>query len=232
MIINNPGSGESSELPAAAMKKIRKTGSFDPYGEIVGGAINKFLPDYDNLTMYGHSMGARAVIATAPYVIAPIDYLALTDPPGSRQFKLVDFLKAFAVKEGAHAAEYAKRSDNFVSLRLQKENDSLANTIDSIGSMGIIGAKQMFFDWPIAIHKDGLAYDLENLAKSKNVGTVQINSPEKSELNNPEDVRIILSELAKSYPHLVLRQLLLLGQTHSVNVGGSSHTTGTLSKLV
>ena len=42
----------------------------------------------------------------------------------------------------------------------------------------------------------------------------------------------ILDELIVHYPHLRVLQAVLLGQTHSVNVGGNSHTTGALSKLL
>lgn len=229
LVINNPGAGRSSPIDRVSMKYMKKTGSFAPYGEEVARAINEFTYDYNHINLYGHSMGARTAVATAPYVDKSIDYVTATDPPGSENLGLLGIANAFMIQEGRHAKEYAAKSDNQTSLELQQANDK--NALNSLRAMGGSAVKQMFLDQTQAMSKAGLEGDLKNLTKSGNVDILQINSPEFSAISNPETVRAILQQLAKEFPQFIIRQLLLLGQTHSVNVGGNSHTTGMLSKL-
>ena len=232
LVINNPGSGESSPLPRGILSEMKKTGSFDPYGELVAEAVRQHLgsrlDDIDGgISSYGHSFGARTAISTATY-LENVGYITATDPPGSRKLGVPGIGRGFLIKESSPAAEYAKHTDNKPSLRLQQENDALA--LQSIKAMGGRATWQQFVDQPQIIAKAGLANDIETLAKTGNVGMLQINSPEFSELNRPEDVGLILQKIAEKYPHIVLCQLLLYWQTHSVNVGGNSHTTGALSR--
>lgn len=232
-IINNPGSGDSSPIPHSIMKEIKQTGSFMPYGELVADAVRELYQDYDQASISGHSMGARTGIAFGRY-LGPVEYITATDPPGSRELGLIGLANAFMITEGAHAGEYAKHTDNTLSLELQRQNDALGNTIKNIVNMGPRGAAQMFFNQTGAMSGDGLKTDLELLLKSRNLdgGTLQINSPEFSELNHPEDMRAILTDLADKYPGVDIQQATLLGQTHSVNTGGNSHTVGALSRLI
>lgn len=230
LVVNNPGSGDSSTIPKAAMKEMKRTGSFIPYGELVAETVNRYLQDYDRVNSYGHSMGARSTIAAAPLFDKRVDYAAITDPPGSRKLGLLGVGNAFMMIEGGHAGKYAELSDNELSLRLQKEND--ANALTNMRKMGLKGVKQMFLDQSAAMGQDGLRTDLQTLAESRNIDALQINSPEFSALNKPQDMAKILDELIVHYPHLRVLQAVLLGQTHSVNVGGNSHTTGALSKLL
>lgn len=233
LIINNPSSGNSAPIPRAAMKEMKRTGSFAPYGELLANAIRPIVNDYDRKTAYGHSMGARTVISTVEY-LGSVDCVTATDPPGSRELGLAGLANAFMIKEGGHAGRYAETTDNALSLELQKKNDELGNTIRSLINMGPRGAAQMFLGQTGAMSKDGLRVDLERLLQSRNIddGILQINSPEFSELNSPYAINTMLADFARNYPNVDIRQAVLLGQTHSVNVGGNSHTTGALSRLI
>lgn len=234
LILNNPGSGASDNISKNAMKQMQRTGSFDAYSEITSGVIKPFAKQYDHVNMYGHSMGARNTIAAAGKLDLPVDYISVTDPPGSRRMSIPELTKGFVVKEGQHQAEYKKRTDNKLSLRLQNGYDQNFETAKEQSEtvqyqlqkyLGLIQqAKTMA--------PAGLKGDLEQMASSGNVKSAQINSPEFSELNRPEDMRRLIANLALTFPDVHFRQVLLRDQTHSVNAGGTTHTTGMLSKLV
>lgn len=231
LVINNPGAGESSPLPSEDMKHMRETGDFSPYGEIVGTALSGVLKHYDHVNMYGHSMGARSTIATAANLDHPVDYISVTDPVGSKKLGLLGLVDRFVLKEGHHAAEYKKSTDNLVALNLQNDYDSNAApdkrplTLEKARALN-----QFLIDQVLTMSRGGLEADLRELAASGNVKTVQINSPEQSELNDPNDVREIMAQLAKEHPDVHFRQVVLPGQTHSLNAAGHTHTTGMLSK--
>ena len=233
LIINNPGSGNSSPIPRSVMKEMKRTGSFMPYGELLAEPVRDLYQYYAQISISGHSMGARTGIALGRY-IGPVEYITATDPPGSRKLGLVGLANAFMLKEGAHAREYSKHTDNILSLELQRQNDELANKIKSTWKLGWRGAAQMLLNHTGVMSKDGLKVDLDLLLGSGNLngGTLQINSPEFSELNHSEDVHAILTNLAQKYPKVDVRQAVLLGQTHSVNTGGNSHTVGALSRII
>lgn len=234
LILNNPGSGASDNVPKSAMKQMQKSGSFDAYSEITSGAIKPFTTQYDHVNMYGHSMGARNTIAAAGKLDRPVDYISVTDPPGSRRMSIPELTDSFVAKEGQHQANYKKRTDNKLSLRLQNGYDQNFETPEEQAEtvqyqlqkyLGLIQqAKTMA--------PAGLKGDLEQMAASGNVKMAQVNSPEFSELNLPDDMRRMIAELALSFTGTHFRQVVLRGQTHSVNAGGTTHTTGMLSKIV
>lgn len=230
LIVNNPGSGDSSALPKADMKRMRQTGDFTPYGEILGSALSNITSQYDQVNMYGHSMGARSAIATAPHLDRPIDYLSVTDPVGSKELGLLGLADRFVLQEGKHAGNYKKSTDNKAALRLQNDYDAAAIEKKPMTAERLRALKQFLADQVLAMSHGGLFDDLAELADKGNVRTLQINSPEQSALNNPNDIRQMMQNLAKSHPDTHFRQVVLPGQTHSLNSAGHTHTTGMLSK--
>ena len=238
LVVNNPGSGNSSGLPSNIMQEIRKTGSFNPYGEIVAEAIDtsRIPLDYDTINIFGTSMGGRSAISTASAfgdLSSPIkmDYLSVTDAPGSRRLGALGIANSFMIKEVEHASKYLENSTNELAIKLQKENDSLDKWLKYIKNMGATATKQLIFDWTLAMSQDGLKEDLNSLADKENLKMIQFNSPENSELNNKDDVRLILQELAQKHPSIAFQQIILGNQTHSLTIGNPDRC-GALSNII
>ncbi len=229
LVFNNPGKGESSPIPKSVMRQMKKTGSFIPYGELVAKAINDQTSDYDKLSVYGHSEGARTAIGAITHLDKQAKQASLTDAPGSRNLGLFGIADAFLLKESRHAGEYAKRAKEYGLSAPELANEDV---MKDMMAMGAVGLKRMFLDEPAVMGKGGLMSDLSKMAASGNVRKVQFNSPEFSELNDPEEIKNILLSLAVTYTDVRFMQAVILGQTHSLNDRNNTQTTGPLSKTL
>lgn len=227
LVINNPGKGRSEPIPRSAMKEMKKSGSFMPYGEIIANDIERVLADFSLIRGTGYSMGGRALIGAATSSDTGFEFLSVTDPPGSHRLGLAGIADRFMIKEGEHTKHYLNECKNNTGKKAQMENDK--KTLESILQMSLRAIGQTLISQPIAMGKGGLYADLEKLAKSGNVSTLQINSPEFSELNNPDDIMKILEDIAQIKPELNIRQVMINGNTHSMVAGGNTHVSGILS---
>ena len=227
LMINNPGTDNSTTLPDAIARNMAKTGSFLEFGEIVAKAIEKDLENYNHISIYGNSMGARTAIALAANIDRPLDFISLTDPPGASNIGATGIFMGSVIKEEQHAKRYAEHTNNPKALKMQEIYDE--KNSQWIKIMAIKAMEQLYIDEPLALSRNGLKKDLISLIKKNNTKNIQINTPEFSELNNIKDMTKIIKDVSKKNPSVRLKQILLKGQTHSLSVGGNAHTTGKLS---
>lgn len=224
LVINNPGSGESSALDRKTARKLRKTDDFGVLGEKYAEVIESYAGNADKLTLHGASEGGLFAARAAAALHDRIDQLIITDAPGSRKLGAVGLMNSFMTKEGAHAKAYLDATKNLYAKQKQQEND--ADAFNSIRSLGFKGAKQQFFDQVLAMGRSDLEAQLAEATRGmKENGEITFNSPELSELNKWQDVANIvgrISNLSKEnpalYPKIDISHRVLKGATHSLGI--------------
>ena len=212
-VVNNPGHGESSPLPRSLSGELARTGSFIAQGELTAETLLPLTSDYDTVSIAGHSYGGRQAIGLAAALDSPIRQLRLFDAPGSRDLGLRGLAKGFMQLEGGHASQYNKQAPDEQSAEIQRLGDSTAmSDIMTLAKNG--GLFQQFIDQTRAMSKPSLEKDL--LLAAPNVReSIAFTSPDKSELNYPQDVSDIMQRVSYATSAAVIHDVIRR-HTHSL----------------
>ena len=222
LLVNNPGSGESSPLERKTARELRRTGDFRAVGNLYAEILQPYIDKASEVTLYGHSEGALSAIGATAALHDRVDHLVAVDAPGSRKLGVIGLMKAFMMREGKHVQQYQEHSQNPYALEKQREND--ANMVKNLRAMGWRGVKQQFIDHTIAMGKSNLEAQLTNAAESmKENGDITYVSPELSELSNQEAVSGILGRVSRlhqdnpaKYPRIHVSERVMKEATHAI----------------
>lgn len=183
--INMPGMRDSEALPSSVMKEMKRTGSFEAYGEQIASALEVLRQDFEQTKGVGWSTGARAMlgILAARHNESGLEKVVAIDPPGSRKLGLTGIINAFIIQEGGYAKQYTPDTQTI-------EAKSIGAPKSSFDARAMW---QALYGFPVAMSRMGLEGDLikatTGLSKDHSVAVV---SPELSALNRPEDVADIM----------------------------------------
>ena len=227
VVMNGPGVGNSGMLPESAQKEIRKTGSYLPLGKYLAPVVDHIAQDYEEVSLGGHSLGARTATAVVANREGSTEELRLYDPTGTRKMSLGGIAMGFFLGEGRELMKYDKASSvpkpGDVGLEFLPQNDpdgveAIAGLSD--GAAGGFkrpenGWIQQFLVDPAGLRRDGFEGDLR--AAAPNVERrVDILVPDGSHLNDWRDVVMIVGRL-RSVPGLTadVSQWNVLNHTHN-----------------
>lgn len=205
--VNMPGIRGTEALPANVMKEMKKTGSFEVYGEQVASAFDAVMKDFEKTKGVGWSTGARTMlgILASRHGESGLENVVGIDPPGTRKMGLVGIMKAFVLDEGGYAKLYQTDSQVVEAMKIGAPKSK--TKLDSVW--------QGLYGFPVAMSKDGLAHDFEKAAKGLGRETkISIVSPELSGLNLPEDVARIMQQVSLGTDAQLLHYIIE-GQSHS-----------------
>ena len=187
--INMPGIRGSEALPKNVMQEMKRTGSFEAYGEEIATAFEALRRDFEQTKGVGWSTGARAMLGVlaARHNESGLDKVVAIDPPGSRKLGLAGIVNAFIIREGGYAKQYSPDSQTVDAKKIGAPKAPL----------NLAAFKQALYDFPVAMSKIGLEGDLvkatANLDAARSVAVV---SPELSALNMPEDIAEIMKRVS------------------------------------
>ena len=227
VVMNGPGVGNSGMLPESAQKEIRKTGSYLPLGKYLAPVVDHIAQDYEEVSLGGHSLGARTATAVVANREGFTEELRLYDPTGTRKMSLGGIATAFLLGEGRELMKYDKASSvpkpEDVGLEFLSQNDP--DSIEAIaglsgGAAGEFkrpgsGWIQQFLVDPAGLRRDGFEGDLRVAAPNVE-RRVDILVPDGSHLNDWRDVAMIVGRL-RSVPGLTadVSQWNVLNHTHN-----------------
>lgn len=228
LLLNAPGTGNSSVLPRSAQKEMKRTGSYLPLGEHMGPVIDHLAQNYDQLLVGGHSLGAREATAAIAHMERQPDKARLNDPVGTQKLGLRALMKRFVLDEGRHNAKYDKAlavptAKGLGLERLPQVMPSPRNVHDLDPGNGVVcsveaptnGWKQQLLVDPFVLAGEGFEGDLRQAAPNVK-RSIDIIVPELSALTNVRDVQEIVGRL-RSLDGLgaEVNQWILLKHSHS-----------------
>lgn len=205
--VNMPGARGSEALPRSVVSEMKRSGSFEAYGEELAKMLYVLRQDYEASKGVGWSTGSRAMlgILAARHNEAGLDSVVALDPPGSVHLGRVGIAKAFIVTEGGHGKLYTPDAQTTQAKKIGAPKSPL----------DLAAARQRLYDFPIVMSRQGLESDLEKavvgLGKSN---TISIISPELSALNDPRLMREILRRVSLGTDAKLLHYVIS-GQSHT-----------------
>ena len=183
--INMPGKRGSEALPDEVMKEMKRTGSFEAYGEEIATAFDVLRKDFETTNGVGWSTGARAMfgVLAARHNESGMDRVVAIDPPGSRKLGLLGIIYAFGLREGMNAGRYVRDQQIIDAMKTGAPKSSA----DSAATW------QAMYGFPLAMSRAGLEGDLlKATAGLDDSHSIAVVSPELSALNMPADVAEIM----------------------------------------
>lgn len=187
--INMPGMRGSEALPTSVMKEMKRSGSFESYGEEIAAAFDALLKDFEQTKGIGWSTGARAMIGVlaARHNEAGLEKIVAIDSPGSRELGLAGIINAFIIQEGGYAKLYSPDQQTIAAKQIGAPKSPL----------NAIAMKQALYDFPVAMSRAGLEEDLLKATNGLDASrSISIVSPETSALNMPTDVAEIMKRVS------------------------------------
>lgn len=231
VFVNGPGIGNSSMLPRAAQREIRRTGSYVPLGDYLAPVAEHIAQDYDDIMVGGHSLGARTATGVAARMQPGMaQELRLHDPVGTRRMGLLRIGAGFALKEGMHGRRYTQAAAapsaeaiGLTTLPVEEPQEiETAHTItlspadeERPFTAPRHGWWQQFFVDPEGLRRDAFEYDLR-LAAPNVERDITLFIPDMSYLNDWRAVRDIIGRLRSVDGRTAdISQWNLLGHTHA-----------------
>jgi pimeloyl-ACP methyl ester carboxylesterase len=155
------GRDGSGRLPRSKIRGVSFSGSFDEYGKVFAGAVDRFLKtvNYDEISISGGSIGGRFAISTAANMDRPVDNLLAVDAPGDRHMSIPRLFYDFSLTEGKRGARYNKRGGQPTLLDWRAAVTFFQRTCSRQNGSGVISERWLCYG--NAVRKAGLMGDLE-----------------------------------------------------------------------
>lgn len=235
LALHAPGVDDSTQITTAMAKKMAETGRYAELGDYLMRTLMRGpLQYFDDIDIVGHSQGGRNAIGMAEasndVLGRQINELRISDPVGSLNQTLLQFARAFILREGPHSKKYTAASIDPVSKALQQAGDSpiafLKKLKQMIGNGGLLGFIRQIRAMSRAGLKDDLHASIENVRDR-----ILITSPELSELNDVNTVTSMIRELMREVDQPpIVQQRIVHGHTHSYHAGNPRIFGTVLSK--
>ena len=192
------------------------TGSFIRAGQYLGDIL-RTTPDVEQarpIDILGTSTGGRSAIGLASSLGKYVRNLIIFDAPGSRKMSYKNFQHQFGVQEAQHGARYVSGShdEQFQAIMRAAPSRASIDYMRRFARRDPIAAYDFYVSEIFGMSRGKLLNDLLQSDLSL-VRRVVFLSPDRSELNNPEDVAGALKQAQAEHPHTVFEHYLLNG-TH------------------
>ena len=230
IFINHGGQGKSDLLPSPLSKELSRTGKFEPLGQFYADSLKDILPDYDKVSLAGHSYGGRIAIALAGLVPNKASNLVISDSPGSRELtshmpvlgKLfgtgaIGTIETFA-SGGKDKNSYDKNNSGYAhDLQFKFDHQPMTNISQYIrhNKSGLV---QLFHDQPASLAWPTLEHDL--LRAAPNITEkIRLISPEFSEYSPSSVVSDILRRVSEVNKNIKIDFDILERHSHAYTSG-------------
>lgn len=194
LVYDNLGYGQSDAMPKTAAKELARTGRFDVYAEIVYGALSSIIKDHDKLDILGHSEGGLIGTELVPLAEGARSVVVF-DPPSTPR-TLRSLFNRFTSLEKAHGHEYLKALERS-GLEMPEWDLSTGQILKFIawdlvtGRIAIQNREARAMS--VGAYRDALTNALPYIAER-----YIFLSPDQSEMNSPDFIRVMISKAARN----------------------------------